>query len=117
MTKRKLLAEFTPGRGYAKEDWDVVSDSPELTDEELAGAKPFAEVFPELAASIRRGRGQQKAPTKVLVSLRIDRAALDAFRATGPGWQTRESPKQSRRRRRSCAREQKGGSFWEVGAR
>jgi uncharacterized protein (DUF4415 family) len=23
------------------------------------------------------------------VSFRVDRAALDAFRATGPGWQTR----------------------------
>jgi uncharacterized protein (DUF4415 family) len=89
VTKRKLLTEFTPGRGYTKEDWDAVSDNPELTDEELANAKPFEEVFPELAASIKRGRGPQKSPTKVLVSLRIDRAALDAFRATGPGWQSR----------------------------
>lgn len=79
---------FTPGRGYSKEDWDAV-DSPELTNDELAQAKPFAEAFPEIAGSIRRGRGPQKAPTKERVTLRLDRAALEAFRATGPGWQTR----------------------------
>ena len=31
-------------------------DNPELTDAQLASARPFAEVFPELAASIRRAR-------------------------------------------------------------
>jgi hypothetical protein len=53
--------EFTPGRGYTKEDWDEVSDPHELTDEELAQAKPFAEVFPELAASIKRARQAESA--------------------------------------------------------
>ncbi|PDV89929.1 hypothetical protein CO652_00450 [Rhizobium sp. H4] len=47
------VPEFHPGRGYTKEDWDAV-DSPELTDEELAKARPFREVFPDLAASIDR---------------------------------------------------------------
>ena len=64
MTSRKTLTHFTPGRGYTQHDWDEVSDSPEATDEELAQARPFAEVFPDLAASIRRGRGPQKAPTR-----------------------------------------------------
>lgn len=89
MRKRATLKEFTPGRGYAQRDRDAVSDSPELTHKELALAKPFSEVFPDLAASARRGRGPQKAPTKELVTLRLDRAALAAFRATGPGWQRR----------------------------
>jgi uncharacterized protein (DUF4415 family) len=89
MPARKLLEEFTPGRGYTKEDWDEVSDNPELTDEELAQGRPFAEVFPELAASIKRARGKQKAPTKELISLRVDRATLAAYRASGPGWQAR----------------------------
>lgn len=31
---------------YTQADMDAVSDSPELTDEELATARPFAEVFP-----------------------------------------------------------------------
>jgi uncharacterized protein (DUF4415 family) len=38
---------------------------------------------------MRRGRGPQKAPTKERVTLRIDRDVLEAFRATGDGWQTR----------------------------
>ena len=46
MPAQKLHEEFTPGRGYTKEDWDEVSDNPELTDEELAQGKPFAEMFP-----------------------------------------------------------------------
>jgi uncharacterized protein (DUF4415 family) len=48
----KRQKPFKPGRGYTKKDWDAVQ-SPELTDEQLAKAKPFAEVFPEFAASIR----------------------------------------------------------------
>ncbi len=81
--------EFTPGRGYTKEDWDEVSDTHELTDEELAQAKPFAEMFPELAASIKRARGKQKTPTKELISLRVDRDVVAAYRASGRGWQGR----------------------------
>ncbi|WP_245296610.1 hypothetical protein [Rhizobium bangladeshense] len=51
--KSKKMPEFQPGRGYTKEDWDAV-DSPELTDEELAKARPFREALPDLAASIDR---------------------------------------------------------------
>jgi uncharacterized protein (DUF4415 family) len=51
--------------------------------------KPFAEAFPDLAARLRPVRGKQKAPTKELVSLRLDRDVLAAFRSTGPGWQAR----------------------------
>jgi hypothetical protein len=61
MRKQK---SFKPGQGYSKEDWDAVCDNPELTAEDFAKAKPFAEVFPELAASIRKGRGPNKALTK-----------------------------------------------------
>jgi uncharacterized protein (DUF4415 family) len=85
----RKLKEFVPGRGYTQEDWDEVSDPHEPTDEQLAQAKPFAEVFPELAASIKRARGKQKAPTKELISLRVDRDTVAAYRASGPGWQAR----------------------------
>ena len=64
-------------------------ENPEWTAEDIARAKPFAEVFPELAASYRRTRGPQKAPTKKLVSLRLSPEVLEHFRATGPGWQSR----------------------------
>jgi uncharacterized protein (DUF4415 family) len=55
---------FKPGQGYTKEDWDAVCDNPELTAEDFAKAKPFAEVFPELAASIRKSRDSKKTPAK-----------------------------------------------------
>ena len=83
------MRKFEPGHGFTKEDWDEVSDNPELTDEQLARGKAFAEAFPALAESIRRTRGKQKTPTKELVSLRLDRETIAAFRATGPGWQVR----------------------------
>jgi uncharacterized protein (DUF4415 family) len=117
MSKRQK--SFKPGRGYTKKDWDAVqspeltdeqmakakpfadalpelaaslrevSDNPEWTAEDFAKAKPFAEVFPELAASIRRGRGPNKAPTKKLVSLRLSGQVIEAYKAKGPGWQSR----------------------------
>lgn len=38
---------------------------------------------------IRRTRGPNKNPTKEQVAIRFDRDVLEAFRAGGPGWQTR----------------------------
>ena len=84
----KQQKSFKPGRSYTRQDWDDV-DSPELTNEQIAEAKPFAEVLPDLAASIRKGRGPNKAPTKKLVSLRLSPQVLDAYKAKGPGWQSR----------------------------
>jgi len=83
------MREFEPGHGFTKKDWDEVSDNPEATDEQLAQGRPFAEAFPGLAESIKRTRGKQKTPTKELVSLRLDRETIEAYRATGPGWQVR----------------------------
>jgi len=39
--------------------------------------------------AIRRTRGPNKNPTKEQVAIRFDREVLVAFRASGPGWQTR----------------------------
>lgn len=89
MKRLKKLDHFVPNRGYEKSDWDVVSDTPEATPENLAQARPFADAFPDLAASARRTRGKQKAPVKMLVSLRIDAETLSVFKSTGRGWQTR----------------------------
>ncbi len=50
--------------GYTKKDLRAVSDNPELTKADFAKARPFSEVFPDLSASIRKGRGPNKAPTK-----------------------------------------------------
>jgi uncharacterized protein (DUF4415 family) len=90
MTKREILTEFVPGRGYTKEDWDEVSDNPELTDEELAQMRPFAEVFPELAEAIRKSRGRPAVDNpKQQVTLRLDAEVLTRLRASGKGWQAR----------------------------
>ena len=67
---------------------DADPDNPEWTEEDFARARPFAEVFPELAASIRRGRPPVPNPKKQ-VTLRIDTDVVERFRAGGPGWQSR----------------------------
>jgi uncharacterized protein (DUF4415 family) len=74
--------------GFTKADWDEVSDNPELTEEDIRSMRPFAEVFPHLAATIGK-RGPQKAPTKVSTTLRLSPDVVARFRATGKGWQSR----------------------------
>jgi uncharacterized protein (DUF4415 family) len=74
---------------YNQKDLRDVSDNPELTKADFARTKPFAEAFPDLAASIRKGRGPNKAPTKKLVSLRLSPEVIEHFKATGDGWQSR----------------------------
>jgi uncharacterized protein (DUF4415 family) len=69
------------------------AENPEWTAEEIRQARPLMEMLPkETVETIRRYRGQrgpQKRPTKELVSLRVDREVVEAYRATGAGWQTR----------------------------
>ena len=73
------------------------AESPEWTEEDFAKARPAREV-PGLVEKFRaaqqtlresKKRGPQKAPTKQQVTIRLDRAAVDWFKADGPGWQTR----------------------------
>jgi uncharacterized protein (DUF4415 family) len=80
--------KFEPGRGYDEADWQDVSNNPPLTTKELAEAKPFAEMLPQFAEAVK-GRGKQKAPTKELISLRLNRDAIASFRALGAGWQSK----------------------------
>ena len=69
------------------------AENPEWTAEEIRAARPLLEVLPsEAVEAIRRYRGlrgPQKAPTKELISLRVDRDVAAAYRASGPGWQTK----------------------------
>ena len=39
--------------------------------------------------ALRKSRGQGKKPPKEQVAIRLDQEVLGAFRAGGPGWQTR----------------------------
>jgi len=54
---KKFDPEHAARHGYTREDWDEV-DNPEWTDEELAQARPFAEVFPALAGKMRKAIGR-----------------------------------------------------------
>jgi len=68
-------------------------ENPEWSAEEIRRARPLIEMLPtETTEAIRRYRGQrgpQKRPTKELISLRVDRDVVAAYRATGSGWQKR----------------------------
>ena len=76
-------------RGCSKKDLRDVSDNPELTKSDFARARPFSEVFPDLSASLRKGRGPNKSPTKKLVSLRLSPKVVEHFKSMGAGWQSR----------------------------
>jgi uncharacterized protein (DUF4415 family) len=87
--RRRALADIA--RTSDEEDARITAaaladpDAQPLTEEMWAKAMTSEE-----AEKRRRGqRGRQKAPTKQLVSLRIDRDVLAYFRKTGPGWQAR----------------------------
>jgi uncharacterized protein (DUF4415 family) len=71
------------------------AENPEFTAADLRKARPAHEVLPEVFGKdgrlLPKYRGKQKAPTKQLVTLRLSRATLDAYRQTGRGWQTRIS--------------------------
>ncbi|ASV84663.1 hypothetical protein CES85_5458 [Ochrobactrum quorumnocens] len=64
-----------------------------LTTEELSQAKPFKEVFPEMAEKIEReiaARGRPRLErTKTPVTIRLDPDVVERFKATGKGWQGR----------------------------
>ena len=64
-------------------------DSPEWTDEDWERARPALEVDPELVEWSRRARGKQRAPTKELISIRLDADLAAHFRSSGKGWQSR----------------------------
>jgi uncharacterized protein (DUF4415 family) len=87
------LDDVAAGR-VSLDDYEVAhgEDIPEWTDEQFKRARPMAEMFPDLVEGLVRSRGQrgpQKSETKHRIGLRLDRAVVEYFRATGPGWQTR----------------------------
>jgi uncharacterized protein (DUF4415 family) len=63
----------------------------DLTDRELAGFRPAHEVLPadfQHMLGVRK-RGPQKAPKKIATSIRLSPMVIEAFKATGNGWQAR----------------------------
>jgi len=70
---------------------DADGEVRELTEEDFKNAVPFSALPESLQTTLRglKGRGKQQSPTKVSTTVRFDREVLDAFRATGRGWQSR----------------------------
>ncbi len=86
----KPLERNTPEEEVAiQRGIDADPDTWELTEEDWARMRPVHEAHPELVAEYRRTRGKQKNPTKLLVSLRLEREVVEKLRASGPGWQRR----------------------------
>lgn len=86
-SKRPLTAEEE-----AEIQHMIASDptNPELTDEQIKGARPFADVFPELAKGIKRARGRPKGDVvREVVSLRLTPDTVDKFKAKGADWRQR----------------------------
>ncbi|MBD8872559.1 BrnA antitoxin family protein [Rhodanobacter sp. DHB23] len=65
----------------------IDNESPEWTDADFARAKPFAKLPATLQAKLR-GRPKVESP-RVAISLRLPPDVLEAWKATGAGWQTR----------------------------
>lgn len=69
-------------------------DNPEWTTEDFSKARPASEVLPEIFpeavadAMLKRGR-PRKEVTKAPINIRLSPDVVEAFRATGRGWQTR----------------------------
>ena len=60
------------------------TDAPEATDEEIAAAKPFSEMFPELTESIKRSRGRPRVEDpKQAITLRLSAKTVERFKALG----------------------------------
>jgi uncharacterized protein (DUF4415 family) len=69
-------------------------DNPEWTEADFARARPAAEVLPAAFMGAAAGSGRSPAGAvsvgaRQRVTLSLDRDVLEAFRATGPGWQNR----------------------------
>ncbi len=73
---------------------DLIGPDPEIERPLSAGdiqrARPLKEASPELYESIRRSRGRPPAAApKRQISIRLSPDVIEAFKATGPGWQSR----------------------------
>lgn len=85
MKKAKRLSEAKIQEMIASDP-----DNPELTDAQIAKAKPFAEAFPDLYASIKRSRGRPKVESpKEAVTLRLSPDVVEKFKAKGDDWRAR----------------------------
>lgn len=65
-------------------------DPSEVSAEQLRAGRSMEETYPGFSqATVRRGRGKGLKAAKVMVSLRLEANLIDAYKATGKGWQGR----------------------------
>ncbi|QIM48038.1 BrnA antitoxin family protein [Pusillimonas sp. DMV24BSW_D] len=64
-------------------------ENPEWTALEVNSAMRLTELPSSLQKKLRGQRGPQKAPRKLQTAIRFDADIVEAFKAQGPGWQTR----------------------------
>jgi uncharacterized protein (DUF4415 family) len=69
----------------------IDDDNPEWTENDFKRAVPFSALPESLQTTLLglKGRGKQQSPTKVSTTVRFDSDVIEAFRASGRGWQTR----------------------------
>ncbi len=67
----------------------IDQDNPEWTDEDVKTSMRLRDLPDSLQRKLRGHRGPQKAPVKVQTAVRYDADIIEAFKAGGPGWQTR----------------------------
>ena len=69
---------------------DHDDDNPEWTDADFARARPFPEMFPELARKLRAQGGRPRlARPKVHVGFRLAADVVEGIKATGKGYNAR----------------------------
>lgn len=90
----RFNAQKAAEKGYTKADWDAVSDNPGLTADEVKNLRPAKEVLPpEFFAELdkaRKARGRPKlANAKEAVTLRLDPATVERFKAAGKDWRAK----------------------------
>jgi uncharacterized DUF497 family protein/uncharacterized protein (DUF4415 family) len=86
---RRAILERLSAMARRKTQGVIEDENPEWTKEDFARARPASEVVPDIVAAYLRRRGKQRAPTKRLISLRLDPDVIEHFRTRGKGWQAR----------------------------
>lgn len=82
---------------HPKPDPELIDDeNPEWTEQDFRESKPASELLPKLFPKqvaermLQPKRGRPVSPhPKAHVNLRLDAEVIEAFRASGRGWQTR----------------------------
>ena len=93
MQAGKKKPESSAGTDWQRVRREAAADAPVALDADTDLYDPndpkAVEAFWQ-AATIRRGRGRPPAAVKrPTLNMRVDAEVLEAFKSTGPGWQTR----------------------------